>query len=55
MPRKITALISLRSSRRRRSMAAVEDGPGAEELTRKILEAGVCAPSAETCSGGVSW
>jgi nitroreductase len=37
-----------------RSMRRLKPDPVPNELIRKILEAGVCAPS-EICSGGVSW
>ena len=37
-----------------RSMRRLKPDPVPNELIRKILEAGVCAPAAETCRGGGS-
>jgi nitroreductase len=38
-----------------RSMRRLKPDPVPNELVRKILEAGTCAPSGETCSAGGSW
>jgi nitroreductase len=38
-----------------RSMRRLKPDPVPNDLIRKILEAGVCAPSGGNCSAGVSW
>jgi hypothetical protein len=38
-----------------RSMRLLKPDPVPNELIRKILEAGVCAPSGGICSDGGSW
>jgi hypothetical protein len=38
-----------------RSMRRLKPDPVPNELVRKILEAGLCAPSGGICSAGGSW